>query len=241
MTPGARARLRAEARAAAARLGRPFVVLKTASSLDGRIATRSGHSQWITSPEARAHGRGLRAALDAIAVGARTADVDDPALTSRIEGTSDPLRVVFDSRLNLPVSRQLVRTAREIPSVVLTTRAADPGRRARLEARGVEVVLVRKTRSGRVDVGAGLDALFARGVRGLLVEGGATLAGAFVDAGLVDKVYAFVAPLIVGGAGAPGAIGGRGPARLDEALRLTRASVTRVGPDVLVIGYPGPR
>lgn len=230
------ARLRAEAEGRAEALGRPFIVLKVASSLDGRTATRTGQSQWITSPEARARGRELRAALPAICVGVQTVLADDPALTARAPGAQDPLRVVFDSRLRTPRSAQLVRTAQDVPTLIFCTRAADPSRRAALEAAGVQVAAIRKNRAGQVDVRAAVQALARRGVAGLLVEGGATLAGAFADARLVDRVYAFLAPLLIGGAQARPALGGRGAGRLVDGLRLEGTKIEAVGPDWLVSG-----
>lgn len=217
------------------------VWLKIAVSLDGRIATRTGRSQWITSKAARARGRALRGEVDAILVGRGTVEADDPRLTARAPGTSDPIRLVMDSRLSLSARATLVRTARETPTWVLTTRAAPATRRATLEAAGVEVLTLRKTRAGRVDPKAAVAALEARGVRRLLVEGGAEVAGAFCDAGLVDRVFAFVAPVLIGGAEAPGAIGGRGPARLEDALRLVSPRVETLGSDVLVSGRVRPR
>lgn len=212
----------------------PFVVLKVAASLDGRIATRTGQSQWITSPEARALGRELRATLPAIVIGVGTALADDPLLTSRLEGRPDPLRVVLDSQLRLPLRAQLVATARETPTLVLTTRAAPARRRTALEKRGVEVAVVRATRAGRVDVRAALAAIHARELDGVLVEGGPTVHGAFLDARLAHKIVWFVAPMILGGPRV--AHGGRGVAKLAQALRFEALEARAVGPDVVLTG-----
>ncbi len=212
----------------------PFVVLKVAASLDGRIATRTGESQWITSPEARAMGRELRATLPAIVIGVGTARADDPLLTSRLEGRPDPLRVVLDSQLRLPVGAQLVTTARATPTLVLTTRAAPARRRLALERRGVEVEVVHATRAGRVDVRAALAAIHARELDGVLVEGGPTVHGAFLDAGLAHKVVWFMAPVILGGDQV--AHGGRGVAKLAAALRLQPLDARPVGTDWVFTG-----
>lgn len=216
---------------------RPYVVLKTATSLDGRIATRTGQSQWITGEPARARGRALRDSLDAIMVGVQTVLADDPQLTTRQPEGRDPLRIVMDSQLRTPVTAEVVRTAATIPTLILTTRSAPAARRARLEAAGVQVLNIKKTRAGQVDPRAALDVIYGRGINSILLEGGATLSGAFADAQLINKVYAFIAPVLIGGQGAPGAVGGRGPARLQEALRLHRVGTEAVGDDLLVVGY----
>lgn len=212
----------------------PFVVLKVAASLDGRIATRTGESQWITSPEARAEGRVLRSTLPAILVGVGTALADDPLLTARLEGRPDPLRVVLDSQLRLTTRSQLVTTARATPTLVLTTAKALPRRRKALETHGVEVVSVRTTRSGRIDPAAALAALHAREVDGVLLEGGPTVQGAFLDAGLVHKIVWFVAPVILGGSRVAHA--GKGVRSLAEALRLDRLEARAIGPDLVLTG-----
>ncbi len=217
---------------------RPYVVLKLATSLDGRIATRTGQSQWITGEAARARGRALRAELDGIMVGAQTALTDDPMLTARIKGAPDPVRIVMDSQLRISARSQLVQTARTVPTLVLTTRAAPQKRRERLEALGVEVLTIKKTRQGQVDPKAALTALYAHGLNSILLEGGATLAGAFVDAKLINKVVAFIAPVLIGGRDAPGGLGGRGPARLEDALRLSNPRYEAIGPDMMLVGYP---
>jgi diaminohydroxyphosphoribosylaminopyrimidine deaminase/5-amino-6-(5-phosphoribosylamino)uracil reductase len=212
---------------------RPYVVLKAATSLDGRIATRTGASQWITGPEARAEGHRLRDRLDAVLVGSGTVLADDPVLTARLDGARDPRRVVLDGRLRTPPSARLVTTAREVPTLIFTRADAPAEARARLEAAGVEVVTVPDT-DGRLELGAVLDALHARGVNGLLVEGGASVHGAFVDAGLVQRLVWFVAPLVLGGEAARPAVGGLGAGRLDEALRLGPLSVRTVGADLMI-------
>jgi diaminohydroxyphosphoribosylaminopyrimidine deaminase/5-amino-6-(5-phosphoribosylamino)uracil reductase len=214
----------------------PFVVLKLAVSLDGRVATRAGDAQWITSEAARARGRALRDELDAIVVGVGTVLADDPLLTTRLPGGRDPLRVILDSTLRTPLDAQVVRTARATPTLILTTRAADPARRRALEGAGVTVAPLKKTRAGRVDPEAALRALAERELNGVLVEGGPSVAGAFVDARLVHKVVAFVAPVLIGGEGARSAVGGLGVRRLGDALRLVAPVVESVGGDVCISG-----
>lgn len=215
---------------------RPFTVLKAAVSLDGRIATRSGQSQWITSKEARREGHRMRASLDAVLVGAGTVIADDPLLTARLRGARDPVRVVLDSTLRSPLDAKLVRTARDVPTIFATTERAPVRKRRALERAGVTVLALPATREGRVDLEALLDALCEREINGLLVEGGAEVHGAFLDARLVQKVVLFVAPILIGGTDAPVAFGGRGVAELAEALELEGLETAHVGRDLMLTG-----
>lgn len=223
---------------------RPFVSAKWAMSLDGKIATRTGESRWITGPEARRRVHQLRDTVDAILVGSGTVLADDPALTTRLEGQEvhHPLRVVLDARGRLPLTARLVCGGLPGHTLVATSPAAPAAWRAALAAAGLEVCLLPTTvgqgESGGVPLEAVLDLLGQRGVTSLLVEGGATVQAAFAAAGLVDKYLAFVAPLTIGGTGAPGPVGGRGPALLAEARRLRLDAVERLGPDVLLTCYP---
>lgn len=219
----------------------PFVVLKAATSLDGRTATRRGESQWITSEEARRRGRELRGALDAVVVGVGTVLADDPALTTRLRGRHDPLRVVLDSRLRTPLGAELVRTARQTPTLIATTKKAPAARRIRLERAGVEVLALPADKKGRVDPHALLTALHERELIGVLLEGGSTLHGSFLDAGLVHKVVWFMAPLLIGGDGARASLGGLGPATLRGAHHLDIRSVEPVGPDLMIEARVVPR
>ena len=214
--------------------GRSWVFLKSASSLDGRIATRTGQSQWITSEEARSLGRTWRAQVDGICVGVETVLSDNPRLTSRIPGGANPTRVVFDSRLRTPLGAFLVKSAKETRTIIVTTRQSDKSSRDRMAAKGVEIVLAR-SRQGRVDLNQTLEKLSALGIKTLMVEGGAALHGSFVDANAVDRVAAFIAPLIIGGHAAKTCIGGRGIASLSDALVLSPMECTPVGSDLLVL------
>jgi diaminohydroxyphosphoribosylaminopyrimidine deaminase/5-amino-6-(5-phosphoribosylamino)uracil reductase len=219
----------------AIRSGRPFVHLKLACSLDGRIATSTGHARWISSAESRARVHRMRHEYDAILVGSGTAAVDDPVLTDRsgLPRRRPLLRVVLDERLRLGPESQLARTARETPALVFTSETAEPGKVEALERCGVEVL---KSVDGGRDLNFVLEELNRRQVQGLLVEGGAHVAGAFLRAGLVDKASFFVAPLILGG-DALGAIGGAGPLTVDEAARLRDVETHRHGDDVEITGY----
>ena len=235
------ARRHYEAYAHHRRAGRPFVTVKFAASLDGKIAATSGDSRWISSPETRAWAHALRAQIDAILVGVSTVVVDDPELTARPDhataATHQPLRVVLDSRGRISPAARVLRRQDVADTLVLTTSAASQEWQERIEATGATVARVTSD-EGRVALAPALQLLAQRfGVVTLLVEGGGTVHGALFDLGLVDKVAAVVAPMIIGGDGA-GAVGGRGAARMAEALRLREVSVERLGPDLLVSGYP---
>jgi diaminohydroxyphosphoribosylaminopyrimidine deaminase/5-amino-6-(5-phosphoribosylamino)uracil reductase len=215
--------------------GRPHVMLKLATSLDGKVATRTGESQWITGPDARALVHRLRADHDAVAVGIGTVLADDPQLTARgIAGpVRQPARVVFDSFARLPLDSALVRDAADLPVYLAVGANAPWDRVTELQAAGVEVVAFPTLRPA---VPAVLTALAEREIQSVFVEGGAQLAGAFVQAGAVDVVRWFLAPILVGGDEAPGALGGDGLARLADAVRLRELDVTRVGDDILCAG-----
>jgi diaminohydroxyphosphoribosylaminopyrimidine deaminase/5-amino-6-(5-phosphoribosylamino)uracil reductase len=221
----------------ALRTGRPFVHLKLACSLDGRIATRTGNARWISSPESRERAHAMRHEMDAILVGAGTAAVDDPLLTDRsgLPRRLPLLRVVLDERLQLTTRSQLARTAREAPALVFTSADADASKAAALEECGVEVF---RMEGGGRDLAPVLAELGRRGVQGLLIEGGAGVAGAFLRAGLVNKASFLIAPLILGG-DALGAVGGAGAPTVAEATRLRDIETRRHGDDVEVTGYLG--
>ena len=219
----------------ALRTGRPFVHLKLACSLDGRIATRTGNARWISSPESRERAHAMRREVDAILVGVGTATKDDPLLTDRSGGTRRRplLRVVLDERLQLGADSQLARTARETPVLVFTSGASDVSRASALEACGVEVF--RDSGGGR-DLAAVLEELSRREIQGLLVEGGSRVAGEFLRQGLVNKASFLIAPLILGG-DALGAVGGEGAPTVAEAARLRDVETRRHGDDVEITGY----
>jgi diaminohydroxyphosphoribosylaminopyrimidine deaminase/5-amino-6-(5-phosphoribosylamino)uracil reductase len=214
--------------------GRPLVTLKLATSLDGRIATASGESQWITGPPARERAHALRADHDAIMVGTGTVLADDPQLTCRLPGLShrSPVRVVIDRRLRIPPAARLIADAHRVPTWVVTFASADPARRAQFEASGVSLIDVEPDGEGQVDLAAALRALGDRGITRLLVEGGAGLAAALLRARLIDHLVWVHAPLLIGGEGIP-AIGGFDPGALADAPNFTRVSMEAVGDDVL--------
>jgi diaminohydroxyphosphoribosylaminopyrimidine deaminase / 5-amino-6-(5-phosphoribosylamino)uracil reductase len=209
-----------------AKEGRPLVTLKIAASLDGKTATVSGQSKWITGPEARRHGHLLRARHDAILVGVETALADDPELTCRIAGLEDrsPLRVVLDTRLRLSETSKLVRTAKQTSTLVFT---AVDGRLG-----DAEVVRVARDARGRPDVGAVLKELARRGITRLLVEGGASVHAAFLDRGLADRLEVFRAPLVLGASG-KSAVDALAAFDLDEASRFVSLGRRGLGADLL--------
>ena len=213
--------------------GMPFVHLKLAVSLDGKIATRTGDSRWITGPESRARAHELRHEYDAILVGAGTAETDDPQLSDRsgLPRRRPLVRVVLDNEVRLSPDSQLAKTSSNAPVIVFGNESAKHA--DVLRTHGVEIV-----NSTRGDVAGVLRELGSRSIQSVLVEGGSTVAGAFIDAGLVNKVTFLIAPKIIGGVAAPSAIGGSGVARMSEALELERVTVTKRGDDVEVTGYP---
>jgi diaminohydroxyphosphoribosylaminopyrimidine deaminase/5-amino-6-(5-phosphoribosylamino)uracil reductase len=217
------------------RTGLPFVHLKLAVSLDGKIATRTGSSQWITGPESLARVQSLRHEYDAILVGVGTALKDDPLLTDRsgLTRRRSLLRIVMDDRLQLPVESKLVSSSEDAPLIVVANERADPAKARELRDRGAEVITLHDARNPSTL----LRELAERSVQSVLVEGGARVAGHFVDAGAVSKVSFFIAPKIVGGVEAPGAIGGKGVETMTDAWSLQDVEIARRGGDVEVTGY----
>lgn len=219
---------------------RPLFTLKLATTLDGRIATRTGESRWITGPEARAAGHALRARHDAMMVGSGTALADDPDLTCRLPGLAhrSPVRVVVDGRLRLPLTSRLVASASRIPTWVITRADADAARRQVLADCGVIVIAVAPDATGLPDLAMAAAELAGRGLTRVLVEGGATLAASFLRAGMVDRLEWFRAASVIGGDGVP-AVAGYGVEALAAMARFQRTDVRRAGDD-LVESYTAP-
>ncbi len=208
--------------------GRPFVTAKFAMSLDGKIATRTGESRWITGEEARAHAHRTRRVHDAILVGVNTVVADDPELTARVEGQGDsrqPLRVVLDSQLRIRQSARIVGA----DTLIATTRSGRVG--------AAEVLRLPAGADGRVSLPSLLDELGRRGMLSLLVEGGAEVHASFFAAGLVDKVHAYIAPRLIGGRAAPGPLAGEGIEHLAASTHLNEMDFVRLGDDLLITGY----
>ena len=217
--------------------GRPWVVGKFASSLDGRIATRTGDSQWITQSTAREHGHTLRQAVDGIIVGTQTVIADDPQLTVRLPGEPrHPLRIVLDSTGRIPLSSRVLSA--EIPgkTLVVCTDAMSATHAQKLRDKDVDVLRVETTDSHQIDINQLLQALGERGLQSLMIEGGQTLLGSFLDNHLINELWAFIAPMLIGGVTAPAAIGGLGIDKLDSAARLSNLHIEQLGDDVLIRG-----
>lgn len=215
--------------------GRPFVHLKLAASLDGRISLSSSVSTYLSSDEARERVQALRHEYDAILIGGSTAAVDDPSLTDRSgRARRRPLvRVVLDGHLATPFESKLVQTARETPTIIFTSEKGDAIEK--FVSAGVEVI---SSEHGGHDLDFVLSELHKRELQSVLVEGGSAVAGSFRDAGLIDKLSIIFAPLVIGGDEAPNAFAGVGAAAISDALRLSSVSVSLLGRDIEVTGYP---
>jgi diaminohydroxyphosphoribosylaminopyrimidine deaminase/5-amino-6-(5-phosphoribosylamino)uracil reductase len=215
--------------------GLPFVVLKSALTMDGKSATSSGDARWITNERSRRFVHKLRSQVDAIMVGVGTVIADDPELTCRIPEGKDPLRVVVDSKLKVPLNARLFHLQSRAKTIVAAVSGED-AKIAGIREFGADVLLCRE-KDGRVDLHDLLARLGAMNVQSLLLEGGSTLAGEALRQGLIDKVMLFFAPKLVGGDG-PGLFAGMGAARMEDAVRLRDTTYTRFGADILIEGYP---
>ncbi|MCL5057333.1 MAG: bifunctional diaminohydroxyphosphoribosylaminopyrimidine deaminase/5-amino-6-(5-phosphoribosylamino)uracil reductase RibD [Actinobacteria bacterium] len=217
--------------------GLPFVVMKSAASLDGKIATRTGESQWITGPGAREYGHRLRDRYDAVMVGINTVLADNPSLNTRLPGGGrDAVRVVLDSQARTPPEANIIKSSPLAPVIIITTPGAPAEKVKALEGNGARVEIVPAV-SGRVDMKEAFASLARRGITSVLIEGGGQVHASALDSGMVDKVVWFIAPMLIGGREAPGALGGEGPESLAGATALDRVSVSRIGGDILVEGY----
>ena len=221
------------------RTGRPYVVAKFAASLDGKIATVTGRSRWITGTAALTRVHELRRRVDAVLIGAGTVIADDPGLSVRLPGFSgrQPLRLVLDSRGRVSPGARLFESDLPGSAIVATTRKMPSSHRKALEARGVECLILPSDGFDRVDLPALLTELGRRKISSLLIEGGGEVLGSAFDAGIVHELWAFVSPLIIGGLKAPTPVQGRGFPSIEEALRLDRTTVETVGEDFLVRGF----
>jgi diaminohydroxyphosphoribosylaminopyrimidine deaminase/5-amino-6-(5-phosphoribosylamino)uracil reductase len=218
----------------------PFVTLKAAISLDGKIATRTGDSRWITGEEARLLVHRIRAESDAILTGIGTVLADDPLLTVRLPDYDGrrPLRVIVDSNLDIPEGSQLVKTACQVPTAVAAVKGKyNENKRARLEALRLEVWELPGSDSG-VDLKYLISLLGQKEVMNLLIEAGSGINAAVLEAELVDKFIVFQAPLLIGGSDAPGVFGGKGFSRIKDCLHLSSVTTHKVGEDLMIIAYP---
>ncbi len=213
---------------------RPLFTLKCATTLDGRIATHTGDSQWITGVPARTFAHRLRAEHDAIMIGSGTALADDPSLTCRLPGMEErsPVRIVADSHLRLPLTANLVKTAATVPTWLITLPTHDPERRRAFEDAGVVLIEVDANAAGRPDLERAAYALAGRGLTRVLVEGGGHLAAGLLNTGLVDQVAWFRSPMLIGGNGIP-AVAAFGVDKLDHAPAFLRMGLDEAGPDII--------
>ena len=216
----------------------PYIIAKWAMTLDGKIATRTGDSKWISSEESRLYVHKKRAMIDGIVVGIRTVQRDNPLLTCRMKDGRNPKRVVVDARADIPLCSQLVQTVKDADVFIATTSAAPIERIKKLERFGCKIIELKKGPKG-VDTLSLIQALGAMNFTNVLIEGGGTLLGTFFDKELVDKVMVFVAPHIVGGAEAKAPVMGIGVEKITESLHLEDVLVSRFGEDILIEGMVG--
>lgn len=214
---------------------KPFIVLKAAMTLDGKIATATGQSKWITNETSRAYGYKLRDIYDGIMVGINTVIEDNPMLTARVDGGKNPIRIVVDSSLKIDINANVVQD-KSAKTIVATTDKADKDKILKLQAQDVDVIVVDKDENDKVDIEKLLDILGQQNICSILVEGGATLSGSFVAKKLVDKVYFFIAPKIIGGKEAKTPVAGTGILNLQEALALKDIQIEKLEEDILIIG-----
>ncbi len=217
----------------------PWVILKVAASLDGKTATRSGESRWISGMEALNYVHRLRSKVDAILVGVNTIIKDNPRLTTRLPGrkSRDPIRILADSKLRIPLTSRVLKLKSEAITIVATTDRASPGKRRSLEQIGVKVLTIDQDDKGRVDLSSLMKKLGALNITSLLIEGGSTISASALSSGIVDKMICFYAPKIIGGKQSPGIVGGKGVETLKQAVGLEDIRVKRLGEDILIEGY----
>ncbi len=230
---------------------RPYVIMKTAMTLDGKIATHTGDSKWVTNAESRKAVHALRSELAGVVVGINTVLADDPMLNCRLDGRChQPVRIVVDSKLRIPLDSQLVKTAKEYRTIVATTVISTEAERngeisfncrrfldslRSLEMTGVEL-LECQSNNNHVDINDLMDKLGAMGIDSLLLEGGGTLNAAFLEAGCVDEIWAFIAPKIIGGAAAKTPVSGKGIDLMSEAINLHNIEIQNINGDILIKG-----
>jgi diaminohydroxyphosphoribosylaminopyrimidine deaminase/5-amino-6-(5-phosphoribosylamino)uracil reductase len=222
------------------RTGQPFVVLKTAVSLDGKIATSSGESKWITGAKARENVHQIRNAVDAIVAGAGTIVKDDPFLTTRLKKKSSvvkhPVRVILDNEFIVPLKSNVFKNADTQRVLYATSKKLPVSRKKELIRRGVDILVVKENK-GKLNLQHLMQALGDRDITSVLIEGGGEVNASALSAGIVDKVLVFVAPILIGGKDAPGLLGGKGIRRLADAFKIKNMTVNQIGNDFLLAGY----
>jgi diaminohydroxyphosphoribosylaminopyrimidine deaminase/5-amino-6-(5-phosphoribosylamino)uracil reductase len=217
----------------------PFVILKSGMSLDGKVATKTGESRWVTSEASREYVHQLRNQIDATLVGIETILRDNPRLTTRLKNGKgrDPIRVVIDSLLRIPIRMRIFTQESDAGNIIITTFNAPIDRIKKIESAGAKVLFVKPKGRNRVDMQSMVKELGKLQISSLLIEGGPGINASAIQEGIVDKVIMFIAPIIIGGKLAPSAIQGEGIARLEEALRIHDIKTKRLGNDLMVEGY----
>ncbi|RMD57685.1 MAG: bifunctional diaminohydroxyphosphoribosylaminopyrimidine deaminase/5-amino-6-(5-phosphoribosylamino)uracil reductase RibD [Nitrospirae bacterium] len=216
----------------------PFVIMKIAQSIDGKIATSSYESKWITGEKARMYVQELRHMYDAVLVGIGTLLFDDPSLTARIKGGINPYRIILDSTLRIPLSSKVIRENVDSKTIIATTeQRANREKLSILKDMGIKILILPCDNRGFVDIRELLRVLGRLEISSVLVEGGSNINASFLRAGVVDKVIFFIAPMIIGGSDAISSIGGLSPETLDSAIKIKRMRVDMVGNDILIEGY----
>lgn len=216
---------------------RPFVVLKAAMSLDGKIATAEGESQWISCEASREEVHRLRHELTGIMAGIGTVQADDPMLNCRIPGGKQPIRIIVDSHLQIPENSKLVSSAKEYPLIVATVENSDAVKKERLEACGAQIVEMPADPDGHVDLNILMERLGEMKIDSILLEGGGRLAEGALQAGIVDKVQFYIAPMLIGGENAKTPVEGRGISALSKAWHISDWKAETIGNDIKIIGY----
>lgn len=217
--------------------GRPFVILKTAASLDGRIAAESGDSKWITNEKSREYVHRLRSEVDAVMVGIGTVKKDDPHLTSRLKNRKgkDPIRIIVDSTLRISPKAKVLNLKSPAPTIIATTTKASPQKIKAIAHKGVRVIVIPS--KDKVNLNALMEALGREEITSILIEGGSEINTSALEAGIVDKVIFFYAPRIIGGKKAPLIVGGKGVSKVKKSLALHQIKIRRFGDDVMIEGY----
>lgn len=215
---------------------KPYLILKTATSLDGKIASFTGDSKWITGPKAREYGRGLRGQVDGILVGINTVLKDDPSLTTRIKGLEDPVRLVADSRLRIPLDAKIINQDSNAPTYIFTTEHCDRDKLKALKNKKNVKIFLTKADNQRVDLSCLLDICYKENLASVLVEGGGTINYSLLEKGLINKVYAFIAPLFIGGDKALTSVEGQGIEKVKDAYKFNFSQIEKIEDDILLIG-----
>lgn len=213
---------------------RPYVALKYAMTADGKIATKTGASKWITGEAARSYVHELRSRYAAILCGIGTVLADDPMLNCRLEGGHNPLRIICDSHLRIPLDCKIVQSAKEIPTIIVCDDEADFAKRNSLEQAGLEVLTLSSGKTGKIDLSELMKVLGERKIDSVLIEGGGQINFSALEAGIVNKIYAFIAPKLFGGSAAKSPVAGEGIAGVEEAFKFGLSKISRLGDDILL-------